>query len=180
MSIYIPYTYLIGWSSLNKYYYGVRFAKGCNPSDLWVKYFTSSKIVKDFREKNGDPDIIQIRKTFKTSYQAILWESKVLRRLNVRYNHRMLNAASISEHWVLNCGVPANKGKSMTEEQKSKISLSCIGRIPANKGKPSPKSADNARKGAAKVRDKALGRKRKYLPDGSWIWFKPTEVEPVG
>ena len=36
-----PYTYLIGWSNLNKFYYGVRYGKGCHPSDLWVKYFGS-------------------------------------------------------------------------------------------------------------------------------------------
>ena len=60
----IPYTYLIGWSKLNKYYYGVRYAKNCHPSDLWTKYFTSSKYVKQFREENGEPDIIEIRKTF--------------------------------------------------------------------------------------------------------------------
>jgi hypothetical protein len=41
-----PYTYLIGWSHLNKWYYGRRTAKGCHPSELWVKYFTSSKSVK--------------------------------------------------------------------------------------------------------------------------------------
>jgi hypothetical protein len=63
MNIYIPYTYVIGWSSLQKYYYGVRYAKNCNPLDLWVSYFTSSKRVAHYREKFGEPDIIQIRKT---------------------------------------------------------------------------------------------------------------------
>lgn len=29
------YTYLIGWSSHNKFYYGVRYAKGSNPNELW-------------------------------------------------------------------------------------------------------------------------------------------------
>jgi len=32
----MAYTYLIGWSKLKKYYYGVRFAKKSNPKDLWV------------------------------------------------------------------------------------------------------------------------------------------------
>ncbi|MCA9496708.1 MAG: hypothetical protein KC589_07200, partial [Nanoarchaeota archaeon] len=80
-SIYTPYTYLIGWSNLNKFYYGVRTAKNCNPNDFWVKYFTSSKEVKKFRKENGDPDIIQIRKTFKDKDSATKWESTVLRRL---------------------------------------------------------------------------------------------------
>jgi len=48
MFIHIPYTYLIGWTSTNKYYYGVRFAKNCNPSELFITYFTSSKHVKNY------------------------------------------------------------------------------------------------------------------------------------
>lgn len=46
MTIYIPYTYLIGWSKLNWWYYGAEFAKIkkiANPSNLWTTYFTSSK-----------------------------------------------------------------------------------------------------------------------------------------
>lgn len=76
-----PYTYLIGWSKLNKWYYGVRFGKGCHPSELWVKYFTSSEIVSKFREENGNPDVIQVRKIFKSQYSAKEWEDKVLRRI---------------------------------------------------------------------------------------------------
>lgn len=48
MFIYTPYTYLVGWSQLNKFYYGVRFAKNCTPSDLFTTYFTSSSIVKQY------------------------------------------------------------------------------------------------------------------------------------
>ena len=49
----MSYTYLIGWTKYNIQYYGVRYAKGCHPDDLWKTYFTSSKYVKEFREKNG-------------------------------------------------------------------------------------------------------------------------------
>ena len=90
-SIYTPYTYLIGWSNLNKFYYGVRTAKNCNPNDFWVKYFTSSKEVKKFRKENGDPDIIQIRKTFKDKDSATKWESTVLRRLHANIRNDFLN-----------------------------------------------------------------------------------------
>ena len=58
------YTYRIKWSKNNISYYGVRYAKNCHPNDLWVTYFTSSKFVKIQREKCGEPDTIQIRKTF--------------------------------------------------------------------------------------------------------------------
>ncbi|MFA6198816.1 MAG: hypothetical protein WC679_00165 [Bacteroidales bacterium] len=61
-----PYTYLIGWSTMNKFYYGVQYNKKANPDDLWKSYFTSSKIVQQFRKEFGEPDIIQFRKVFET------------------------------------------------------------------------------------------------------------------
>jgi hypothetical protein len=91
MNIYTPYTYLIGWSKHNKWYYGVRFAKDCHPSDLWNTYFTSSKKVRSFREEHGEPDIIQIRKQFFERDSACKWESKVLKRLRVINEEKWLN-----------------------------------------------------------------------------------------
>lgn len=91
MHIYTPYTYLIGWSSFNKWYYGVRYAKGCHPKDLWVTYFTSSRHVKQFRESHGEPDIIQIRKTFNNFAEALTWEEKVLKRMNVASENKWIN-----------------------------------------------------------------------------------------
>lgn len=91
MTIYKPYTYLIGWSHLNKYYYGVRYAKGCNPNDLWKDYFTSSRYVQELRKIEGEPDIIQIRKTFNCSTKACIWEQKILKRLKVWQNDKWIN-----------------------------------------------------------------------------------------
>lgn len=87
-----PFTYLIGWKTLDVWYYGVRYGKNCHPSDLWVTYFTSSPRVKTFREKFGDPDIIEIRKTFSTTLAARKWEDKVHHRLNVVKSKKWLNA----------------------------------------------------------------------------------------
>lgn len=95
------YTYLIVWSQLNIKYYGVRFAKNCHPKDLWNTYFTSSKHVKSFRKKYGEPDIVQIRKTFKSVSEARLWEHKVLKRLKVINRSDYLNKSdnkSIAPH----------------------------------------------------------------------------------
>jgi hypothetical protein len=91
MSIYTPYTYLIGWSHLDLWYYGSRYASDCHPDDLWKTYFTSSKNVKEIRKKYGEPDIIEIRKTFSTSEQARLWEIAVIRRLKIVKDKRWLN-----------------------------------------------------------------------------------------
>jgi len=77
----VPFTYLIGWSKQNLWYYGVRYAKNCHPSDLWSSYFTSSAYVAKTRIELGEPDIIQIRKTFVSAKKAKLWENKVLQKL---------------------------------------------------------------------------------------------------
>lgn len=93
MNTYQPYTYLIGWSNLDKWYYGVRFAKNCHPNDLWIRYFTSSKYVALLREEHGEPDVVQVRKTFETSDAARKWELTVLQRMNVVSNARWVNRA---------------------------------------------------------------------------------------
>lgn len=83
MNIYQPYTYYIAWSEHNQHYYGVRYADSCHPGDFWASYFTSSRVVHQLREELGEPDIIQIRKTFSDKLSAIEWEHRVLRRLRV-------------------------------------------------------------------------------------------------
>lgn len=98
-SIYTPYCYLIGWSKQNKFYYGVRYSTrtnclyktGCHPDDFWVTYFTSSKYVTEYRTLYGEPDVVQIRRTFKTSKAAINWEERVLKRLNAASNGKFIN-----------------------------------------------------------------------------------------
>lgn len=108
-----PYTYLIGWSEHNTWYYGVRYEKGCHPSDLWVEYKTSSKYVDAFVLKYGDPDVIQPRKTFSSVTDARLWEEKVLKRMNVVADEKWLNktdnrsidpstVARGENHWTYN------------------------------------------------------------------------------
>ena len=86
-----PFTYLIGWTKHNKWYYGVRYAKGCLPTDIMSSYYTSSKIVHKFILDYGYPDIIMIRKIFDSVERAKLWEVKVLTRMNVIADKRFLN-----------------------------------------------------------------------------------------
>lgn len=114
MYVYTPYTYLIGWSNQQKYYYGVRYAQGCHPNDLWESYFTSSKGVEEMQKQYGEPDIIEIRKTFVDESTAIKWEHKVLNRMNIHMRSDFLNEAC----W------PAinNKGRKRSKETREKIS----------------------------------------------------------
>jgi hypothetical protein len=89
----MPYTYLIGWSTQNKYYYGCRYAKNSDPSDLWVTYFTSSKYVTRMREAHGDPDVVQVRRMFTSREECVQYESRVLRRIVGRANFINKNVA---------------------------------------------------------------------------------------
>jgi len=91
MYIYKPYTYLIGWSKHNIWYYGVRYGQDCHPDELWQTYFTSSKYVERFRKLNGEPDVIQIRKVFDNKDAARDHERKVLVRMKVVTEDKWLN-----------------------------------------------------------------------------------------
>lgn len=158
-----PYTYLIGWSNLNIWYYGCRWSKNCSPDDLWKTYFTSSKHVKEFIKFNGEPDVIQIRKIFSSKEECRLWEHKVLRRMNVIYKSEWLNKTdSIS---IMYDNHPF-KGKSRSEETKKILSEKAkmrfaLGIQKSNKGKKFGKqNPEFVEKRISKLR----GRKR---PDHS-------------
>lgn len=121
----VPYTYLIGWKYLNKFYYGVRYAKDCDPSDLWSKYYTSSNIVKSFCKKYGNPDIIDIRKTFDNQQEARLYEEKVLRRLDCAGRDDFLNVCNGKAIPSELASHPGEKhpmfGKNHSQESKNKM-----------------------------------------------------------
>jgi len=131
----IPFTYLVKHMPTNKYYYGVKFKKGCHPNDLWTKYFTSSKKVKGLIRKYGKKSFIfEIRRTFKTQKQAREWEHKVLRRLKVIYRDDFLNLSD-SLHIdpkIISKSKIGNKnpmyGKKMSKKHKQKIKNTLIER----------------------------------------------------
>ncbi len=88
----IPYTYLLKHKPTNTYYYGVRYANNCSPKDLWSTYFTSSHYVEKLINEYGKESFVfEIRKTFKSVDAARLWESKVLKRLNVSNRNDFIN-----------------------------------------------------------------------------------------
>lgn len=88
-----PYVYLIRWTDLDMSYIGCRYANKCKPEDLWVKYFTSSKTVKEFRKINGDPDHIEILKTFNSgdTHSCAIYERARLKEVNAKRNPLYLN-----------------------------------------------------------------------------------------
>jgi hypothetical protein len=115
MATTTPYTYRIGWSKINRHYYGVRYANGCHPDDFWVSYFTSSEFVKEIRSIHGEPDIIQIRKVFDCPNKAYDWETKVLKRGRFSKNPKWINKSD-------NNGRFSHIGSTFTEEHRKKLS----------------------------------------------------------
>lgn len=89
-----PFTYLIVEKTSGKTYYGVRFAKGCNPSDLGKTYFSSCKRLKDSFKSNPSDYHFEVRKTFTDIDKAKDWEHKVLRRLNAVKSPKWINSAN--------------------------------------------------------------------------------------
>lgn len=186
-----PYTYLLIHKPSNKKYYGVRFAKDCSPNDLWVKYFSSSKEVHRLIESDGlDSFIVEVRKTFLTNDDAIAWEEKVLRRMNVLEKNDWLNlniAGAIKQTTEVIAKAKLNnnrvykKGFKHSEETRRKMSESRKGKVGPNKGKTmtaeqkakisskmkNRKVSDDTR---IKLRESALRRKKLYNPDGTWNW----------
>lgn len=92
---------------------------------MWTKYFTSSNKVKAFRKSFGEPDIIQVRKVFNLRQDAILFEQKVLKRINAAKREDFLNVAvskaiplELSTHYGLFNGM---FGKKHSEHTKNKM-----------------------------------------------------------
>lgn len=135
-----PYTYLIGWSHLNKWYYGVKFGQKCHPDDFWVTYFTSSKYVAELIESHGNPDVIDIRRTFIDPMRAAKWENTVLRRLKVINSSKWINQSDAYNHRAVYKPTQKTKDKirekrklqvmkPSSEEKKAKIRAKNTGRV---------------------------------------------------
>lgn len=117
-----PYTYYLYHKPTKQHYYGVRWAKNCHPNDLFVTYFSSSKKIKELISKYGiNTFTFKVRKIFNNKQEAILWEHKVLTKLNVNNRKDWLNQ-NISGSIVYD--VHPLKGKHHTIETKAKISNS--------------------------------------------------------
>jgi hypothetical protein len=196
-----PFSYYLYHKPTQKHYYGIRHGKNANPDTLWKTYFSSSKIVKQLiAEYGADSFTVEVRKTFSTSQDAILWEHKVLRRLG----------AASREDWINrhNGGKKFRGPAQHTEEAKSRISRRMTGfkRSPENiqkfrelaaqreqkkkeEGWKMPESGKANISAAlkrpevqakiytpernAKMAELKKGTKRHYLPDGSFIMVRP-------
>lgn len=116
----IPYCYLIGWSELYKFYYGVKFGacEPANPATFWQTYFTSSELVKRYRQKYGDPDIMQIRKIFDPNIYGSIDNAQCAA---VKHEQTVIKRARLVEKpYFLNCSsnVDNRTGEQITNHTK--------------------------------------------------------------
>lgn len=125
----IPFTYLLGWSKSNMFYYGVRYAKNCLPTQLFTKYFTSSNIVKQYIVDEGVPDTIIIDKIFKNSNAAREYECLFLKFYKATTHENFLNKTNGDGKFYNNATYNHNKKlKPVSEEAKLKMSNSRKGK----------------------------------------------------
>lgn len=198
----IPFTYFLYHKPTGKKYYGVRYKKGCHPSDLWTNYFSSSDIVEQMIIDYGSDSFdYEVRKIFQSIDAAKMWESKVQRRLRV----------DIREDWI-NQHIQSGKfrctGHNSKTREKLSRSLSGLPKTEIHKKRISEKSLldRQARRDAGwkmprdaveasiqwrkenydsfytegrnrKMSASKTGTKRHYLPDGSFIYVKPVQQD---
>ena len=133
MNIYTPYTYLITFLPTGQQYYGVRTKQGCHPTDLWNSYYTSSKTVRQLIKQHGaDAFRWEVRKTFSNREDAIIWEHRLLSRIDAARNPQYLNKNN-GDRKFFGGGVP--KGFRHSEDARRKMSINSSGSNNPNYGR---------------------------------------------
>lgn len=89
----VPFVYIIRDVSNQKRYAGVKFAKGCKPSDLLTKYFTSSKVVKGLIAEGREFAIDKIVE-FDSKEEAIEFEELLLLHVSAHTSREWYNQSA--------------------------------------------------------------------------------------
>lgn len=119
------YTYLLKFkiNGIQKYYYGVRYGNvrlNITPvDDLFKKYFTSSKSIKNLLDQNILPYEIIIHKTFNCYRDACNFEVAFLTRVNAKERTDFINLVSHFDN-----SLPythSNNGRVLSQDTKDKI-----------------------------------------------------------
>lgn len=88
-----PYAYLLEDIATGRKYIGCRFAKGCDPSDLGVSYFTSSVVVSELFKSEPERFLKSILMTG-TAEEVIEFEKKLIDDCNAVINDGYYNRTS--------------------------------------------------------------------------------------
>jgi hypothetical protein len=119
------YTYLLKFIINNNicYYYGVRYGNiklNITPvNDLFIKYFSSSKSVKNLLNDNIFPFEIIIHKTFNSIKDACEFEVSFLTKVDAKIRFDFLNQTNNFDN-----SLPCNKGRKLNQLIKEKMSIS--------------------------------------------------------
>lgn len=198
----IPFSYYLYHRPTNQHYYGIRHCQGCHPSELWVKYFSSSVIVKQLIEQYGkDSFNWQVRKTFIDSTSALLWEHRLLNRINASNRSDWLNrhnggskfrGPTFHTEKTKQKISTRTKGIRKSEETKNKMSVGSLidrqrrkdqgWKMPEDFVQRMLQTRNEKIKNGiinpysiernAKMSASKKGTKRQYLPDGSFIMVR--------
>ena len=129
------YTYLVKHKPSSKVYYGVRIKNDIDPTeDLFIKYFTSSKTIKELIAQDGiEAFEWQVRREFDDELAAVTWEAKVLQRCRVlEHQDIWLNKNAAGRKLLTKFGAKVisatHKGKPKSEEHREKIRQALIGK----------------------------------------------------
>lgn len=79
-----PYSYFLRNKITGQMYYGIQYGPKADPENFWKPggYFSSSSLVHDLIEQHGvDSFEAEVRRLFKTSEEALEWETKFLTRI---------------------------------------------------------------------------------------------------
>lgn len=198
----VPFAYHLYHKPTKQHYYGIRYKKGTSPVDLWVKYFSSSSVVHNLISEYGlDSFEVTIRKTFRSSEEALLWEHKFLTKIDAASKDNWINRHNGSNkfrapiHHSEKTKEKLRKkitGIKRRDETKEKYRQAAIKREERRKEDGWKMPIDSIKKAIttrnerietgvinpysqernAKMANSKKGTKRKYLPDGSFIMIK--------
>jgi hypothetical protein len=196
----IPFSYHLFHKPTQKHYYGIKYAKGCTPSDLWVTYFSTSLPVKKLIKEYGENSfIVTVRKTFSTPSEALAWEHKVLRRLRAAERPDWLNRHNGGSKFrgpkTHSPTARAKMSRKVRGVPKTEIHKQQISESIKNYWNSTTELGSQRMKAAQevslqwrkenhdsfyseernnKMANTKRGCKRQYLPDGSFIMVKPS------
>jgi hypothetical protein len=133
----IPFTYLITHIPSGKRYYGCRYGKRSNPSQLGKTYFSSCKELYKLIKLEGVINFIfEIRKIFNDPLKCRAWEAIVLRRLKAAQSDNWFNKSNGNKQFyctghskeTVEKMVLGHKGYKHSDETKKKIGQSHKGK----------------------------------------------------
>lgn len=188
--MYEPFVYIIRFIEQNKFYIGMRVARGCLRTDLGSKYFTSSKIVEPlWKDDLGNVEVLETIPC-NTNWDTIYLEGKMIVDHDAVNDKRYLNRAYGGVLFNNSGGVASDetkakrsnslkrrifsdearakmsethKGKTLSDETRAKMSESRFGKNNPNWGK------FHSNESKAKISKANKGR---HLGDKHHYWGK--------